>query len=103
MTENGGADDTLLKARLEMIRPLYCRMCGACEGVCSKGLPVADLIRYVSYADGYGEFAMAREQFLEMPDHLRAVRCGDCEGCTIQCPNGVRVSERVGRAQELFA
>ncbi len=96
-------DEKLLKARLEMLTPLYCRMCGACEGKCSKGLPVADLIRYVSYADGYGEFAMAREQFLEMPENLRTVRCGDCDDCSIQCPNGVRVFDRVSRAQELFA
>ena len=96
-------DEKLLKARLEMLTPLYCRMCGACEGKCSKGLPVADLIRYVSYADGYGEFAMAREQFLKMPENLRTVRCGDCDDCSIQCPNGVRVFDRVSRAQELFA
>ena len=96
-------DEKLLAARLEMLRPLYCRMCGSCDGVCAKGLPVSDLIRYVSYADGYGEFAMAREQFLEMPESLRGVSCSDCERCTLNCPNGVRVSERVSRAQELFA
>jgi uncharacterized protein len=96
-------DQKLLTAHLNMIRPLYCSMCGSCEGKCAKGLPVADLIRYVSYADGYGEFAMAREQYLEMPEYLQDVRCSSCEGCTITCPNGVRISERVGRAQELFA
>jgi predicted aldo/keto reductase-like oxidoreductase len=96
-------DEKLLAMRLERIRPLYCRMCGTCEGVCAKGLPVSDIIRYVSYAEGYGQFPMARERFLELPEHLRNVRCSDCERCTIGCPNGVRVSERVARAQELFA
>jgi predicted aldo/keto reductase-like oxidoreductase len=98
-----GADEKLLAAKLEQIRPLYCSMCGSCEGVCAKGLPVSDLIRYVSYAEGYGQFSMAREQFLELPRQLRDVRCADCERCTVACPNGVRVSERVARAQELFA
>ena len=97
------ADEKLLAVHLEQIRPLYCRMCGTCDGVCAKGLPVADLIRYVSYAEGYGEFAMAREHFLELQHELRAARCADCRECTIACPNGVRVAERVARAQELFA
>ena len=96
-------DEKLLAARLEHIAPLYCRMCGECDGICAKGLPVADLIRYVSYAEGYGEFAMARQQYLDLPSHLQNVRCGECSECSIQCPHGVRVSERVGRAQELFA
>ena len=96
-------DAKLLAARLEEIRPLYCRMCGTCDGVCAKGLPVSDIIRYVSYAEGYGQFSLGRDHFLELADGLRSVRCSDCERCTIQCPNGVHVSERVSRAQELFA
>jgi hypothetical protein len=78
-------------------------MCGACSGVCDKGVPVPDMLRFLSYAEGYGQFAMARERFLELPDQVRAIRCGDCDSCSVDCPNGVRVRERVGRAQELFA
>ncbi|HEY3838908.1 MAG TPA: aldo/keto reductase [Bryobacteraceae bacterium] len=96
-------DEKLLAQRLEHLAPLYCRMCGECDGVCSKGLPVADLIRYVSYAEGYGQYAMAREQFLELPSHLQGVRCADCSECSVHCPHGVHVAARVGRAQELFA
>ena len=97
------ADQKILAARLEFLRPLYCRMCGECDGVCAKGLPVADMVRFVSYAEGYGQFAMAREQFLTLPVHLQNVRCYDCQECTVNCPHGVRVAERVSRAQELFA
>ena len=97
------ADEKTLAKHLEHIAPLYCRMCGDCDGACSKGLPVADLIRYVSYAEGYGEFAMAREQYLDLPQHLQNVRCGDCSDCTVNCRHGVNVVGRVSRAQELFA
>jgi hypothetical protein len=97
-----GKDEKLLAAQLDRIGPLYCRMCGACGGVCEKGLPVPDMLRFVTYAESYGQFAMAREKFLELPEHLRAVRCGDCAACSVDCPNGVRVRERVRRAQELF-
>ena len=96
-------DGKLLAAQLERITPLYCRMCGACTGQCPQGLPVSDMIRYVSYAEGYGEFALGRDQFKLLPQEVQDVRCGDCAKCKVSCPNGVRIAQRVGRAQELFA
>jgi len=97
------ADEKVLAAHLELIKPLYCRMCGHCDGACQKGLPVADVLRILTYADGYRQFALARERFQELSSTHRAVRCGDCAECTVQCPHGVHVSERIARAQELFA
>jgi len=96
-------EEKLLAAHLEMIRPIYCRLCGQCEGACRKGLPVADVLRCLTYADGYGQFALGRERFLEATTGREAIRCGDCAGCTVECPHGVHVAERVARAQELFA
>ena len=96
-------DDKVLAAQLRHISPLYCRMCGACSGVCSKGLPVSDIIRYVSYAEGYGEFALGRVNFQTLPEELQQVKCADCRECSIACPNGVQVAARVSRAQEMFA
>jgi uncharacterized protein len=95
-------DAQLLAAQLENIRPLYCRMCGGCQGTCPKGLPVSDMLRYLSYAEGYGQFSMARTEFASLPEKLTEVRCGDCASCAVQCPNGVHVPERLARAQELF-
>ncbi len=97
------ADERLLVARLERIRPDYCSMCGQCEGVCPKGLPVADVLRYLTYAEGYGQFALGREQFELLPAAQRDVRCGDCASCPVHCPQGVQVARRLARAQELFA
>jgi uncharacterized protein len=100
-------DRKLLAARLEMIRPLYCRMCGQCDGACQKGLRVADVLRCLTYADGYGQFALGRERFLELSSQAASarnlVRCRDCSACTVNCPHGVDVSSRMARAQELFA
>jgi predicted aldo/keto reductase-like oxidoreductase len=78
-------------------------MCGECDGACQKGLPVANVMRILTYADGYRQFGLARERFQELAAGHRAVRCGDCGECTVQCPHGVRVSDRMARAQELFA
>jgi hypothetical protein len=96
-------DEKLLAEHLETIKPLYCRMCGKCEGACQKGLPVADVLRCLTYADGYRQFALGRERFLELTKEQIAVRCGDCAECTVNCPYGVQVSTRMARAQELFA
>jgi len=96
-------DEKLLAGRLDAIGPLYCRMCGKCDGACRKGLPVADVLRCLTYADGYGQFALGRERFLELSAEHKAARCGDCAECTVKCPYGVQVASRVARAQELFA
>ncbi len=97
------ADARILAARLEEIRPYFCRMCGRCEGKCPQGLPVADIVRFVMYADGYGQFALGRENFQKMPVECQHVRCSDCATCAIKCPNGVNVAARLIRAQQLFA
>jgi hypothetical protein len=96
-------DEATLQSLLAVIGPAYCRMCGACNGVCDKGVPVPDMLRFLTYVEGYGQFAMAREHFLALPEHVRAIRCGDCGACSVDCPNGVQVRGRIMRAQELFA
>jgi predicted aldo/keto reductase-like oxidoreductase len=96
-------DEQLLNHLLAYISPMYCRMCGACGGVCEKGVPVPDMLRFLTYVEGYGQFALAREKFLELPEHVRGIRCADCGSCSVHCPNGVEVRNRVLCAQELLA
>ena len=96
-----GPDEKILARQLQHIAPLYCRMCGKCEGTCAQGLPVSDVLRCLSYAEGYGQFALGRERYQELP--VLSAGCSNCERCTVQCANGVQVATRVGRAQELFA
>lgn len=104
MTERfSPGDEKILTAHLDAIAPIYCRMCGTCEGACQQGLPVADVLRILTYADGYRQFAMARESFRQLAPEHQTARCGNCAECTVQCPHGVRVAERMTRAQELFA
>jgi predicted aldo/keto reductase-like oxidoreductase len=99
----GPAEMKLLAERMELIRPFYCRTCGQCDGNCRQGLPVADMLRILTYADGYGQFALGRERFMELAPEHTSVKCADCSGCTVQCPHGVKVVERLTKAQELFA
>lgn len=96
-------DRQVLAAQMDLIRPLYCRMCGSCDGLCPRGMKVSDVLRCLSYTDGYGEFALARENYQSLPEQVRSIRCSDCSECAVKCPNGVRVAERLIRAQELLA
>lgn len=97
------ADDKLLYAKSEEIRPYYCRMCYECKGQCPKGMPVPDVLRFLAYNDFSGDFRQARENFKSLPREIRNVSCNDCSSCSIRCPNGVRVQDRLIRAQDLLA
>ncbi len=95
-------DEKLLFARSEQIRELYCRMCFRCRDKCPKGVPVADELRFLAYNDFAGNFHQARESYWDLPRAVRDIRCSDCDECAIQCPNGVKVRDRLIRAQELL-
>lgn len=95
-------DESLLGRKLAFLAPRYCRMCGACGGVCDKGDAVPDMLRFLTYAEGYGDFPLARQSYLELPASVRKIQCSDCSACTVRCPNGVQVRARLIRAQELF-
>jgi hypothetical protein len=61
------------------------------------------MLRYLTYAEGYGQFPLARENYQALDERVRNVSCGDCTECGLKCANGVAVRERVSRAQELLA
>jgi aryl-alcohol dehydrogenase-like predicted oxidoreductase len=96
-------DEKILFTRSEQIRELYCRMCFQCKGKCPKGVPIADELRFLAYNDFKGNFHEAREGFWSLPREIRNIRCSDCSECVVQCPNGVKIRDRLIRAQELLA
>ena len=97
------ADEKTLYVMNEQIRPSYCRMCYECSGKCPQNLPVTDMLRFLAYNDYCGNYHQARMSFMELPKEVQNVRCSDCSECTIKCPNGVHVQDRLIRAQELLA
>ena len=99
----GAADQKLLAAQFDSIQPLYCRMCGECNGRCPKGVAVADALRCLMYADGYGQYPLARTSYSKLPVQTATSECHLCPTCAVRCPNGVKVQERLIRAQALLA
>ncbi len=96
-------DEKLLFSLNEQIRPDYCRMCYECRGQCPKGVPVAEVLRFLAYHDFCGNYHQAVMSFRDLAQEVQDVRCSDCSTCAIQCPNGVQVQARLKRAQELLA
>jgi uncharacterized protein len=96
------ADEKLLYVRNEQNRPYYCRMCYQCQGHCPRGVPVTDELRFLAYNDFGQSLYQARLNFMGLPGNIREVRCLDCSSCAVQCPNGVRVRDRLIRAQEIL-
>jgi len=97
------ADEKLLYVMNEQVRPDYCRMCYECKGQCPKGVPATDVLRFLAYHDFCGNYHQAVVSFRDLSKEIRDVRCSDCSSCAIKCPNGVRVHDRLIRAQELLA
>jgi len=97
------ADEKMLFVMNEQIRPYYCRMCFSCSGVCPKGVPVADVLRFLAYNDFAGNYYQAKSNFQDLAREIRDVRCSDCSSCAVRCPNGVHVQARLSRAQEILA
>jgi predicted aldo/keto reductase-like oxidoreductase len=96
-------DEKALYVLNEQIRPLYCRMCYECKGQCPKGVPVADVLRFLAYHDFCGNYHQAVVSFRDLAKEIRDVRCSDCSECAVKCPNGVHVQDRLIRAQQLLA
>jgi hypothetical protein len=90
-----------LIADLRYVSPRFCRMCGNCDGACPNGLAVSDLVRVAMYLEGYRDAGLALHQLEAIPAPQRRMACHLCESCSVHCPNGVAVRDRVLKAREL--
>ncbi len=93
------ADGRLLAAYTDTIRPVLCRMCGACDGKCPYGTRVSGIVRSVMYAEAYGNYEQGLAAFRRSAG---TGRCSECAECRVGCPNGVAIAERMRRAERLF-
>ncbi|UCG28359.1 MAG: aldo/keto reductase [Bacteroidales bacterium] len=72
---------------------LYCRQCRRCLLQCPFQLEIPDIIRSFMYAYGYKNLALAQTVLKNsIPDMLP---CYDCDSCSVICPNGIKIKERI--------
>ena len=79
-----------------------CRMCGTCRQHCPQGIAIPDVLRYLSYHDGYGQQAEARLAYHSLPQASRPESCRDCGACEASCPFQVRIRPKLARARRLL-
>lgn len=80
-----------------------CAMCGICQQHCPQGLPIADILRYRMYYEGYGEQRSARRLYAKLSPERTVAACLNCGTCEQVCPNGIRVAEHLQQAHRLLA
>lgn len=79
----------------------YCRGCShLCESAAGcEGLPVADVMRYMMYHVSYGDLALAREKFQQLPTAIRQqLARTSFEQAERACPQGLPIARIVGEA-----
>ena len=94
------ADERVLERYSEAIDPYYCRLCGECEGTCPNGVRISIINRSLMYAEGYGEYGLAKATYKEVQ---AASLCASCPECVARCVNGLDIAEKVSRARGMFA
>jgi uncharacterized protein len=77
----------------KLVSDLYCGGCTECTKQCRKNLPVHDIMRAYMYAYGYRDLQLAYNVFEE--HGLSSDPCRGCDTCTVKCPYGKLVAERI--------
>jgi uncharacterized protein len=83
-----------LEAYARATRARYCSGCATrCEAAAGGPVPVADILRLLTYARAYRDPERARAAFRALPASTRArLRRGRFEACDAACPHGVPIS-----------
>lgn len=82
---------------------LYCRMCGECLGKCPENVNIPDIMRYLMYAEGYGELQLGRDSYKSLSFNVNASKCIDCDYCVAKCVNKLEIQKRMVHAHSLLA
>jgi len=97
------SDRKTLDKFARMTDKLYCRMCGECSNVCPENVNIPDIMRFLMYADGYGELELGRNSYKSLSSNERASKCTGCNHCVVPCVNKLNIRERMLRAHSKLA
>ena len=89
-----------LEALGAALRSEFCQLCGECERLCPKGLPIREFMRMELYLSAYGDRRTAWEVYKSLPRWKRPEACDFCGLCERACPRGISVAERTRAISE---
>ncbi len=81
----------------------HCGLCGACGGVCPRGVEVPSVLRALMYLEGYREEGLARSTYGSLPPGRDADACRECEACVVTCRLRLPVGRLARRAHARLA
>ena len=87
----------------KLIDKSYCRMCDQCADTCPKGVAISDNMRFLMYAEGYGDLELGRSHYRSLSTTETAAACMDCTKCVAKCVNGLAIAERMRLAHTMLA
>jgi uncharacterized protein len=97
------ADRIALRRYALEIGDRHCGLCGACGGVCPRGVEVPNVLRALTYLEGYREEDLARSTYGSLPPGRNAAACGECETCLHTCRLRLPVGSLARRAHARLA
>jgi len=113
MRENLGASGApMQKAEVEAITLALlnaprnyrdCITCGECRGACPGELAVDDIMRYRMYAEDYGDYQAAREQYADLPAKWKELVASGKGIPEDACPYGLSVAAELKQAHRWLA
>ena len=104
-TKLAAADKRLLEQYARETCSGYCAGCaGICESAISRAVPVADVMRYLMYHNGYGDRDMGRASFAQLPAAVRRRLAKiDYSAAERRCPQHMPIGELMREAAEVLA
>jgi aryl-alcohol dehydrogenase-like predicted oxidoreductase len=99
----GWSDRKTLHTYHNSIKYRYCIMCGKCSSTCSAAINITTINRALMYCEGYRDFELGRQTYLELSTRENGFSCMSCSFPTCQCVNSIKIAERMKLAHSLFA
>jgi hypothetical protein len=99
-----GAEAAALDAYAALFGGQVCRMCNRCETACSRGVKVADILRYRMYEHEYGWTGEGRRLYARHAARNYLTACAGCAApCLAACPPGLDIPGELKAAHALLA
>ncbi|MDR3340872.1 MAG: aldo/keto reductase [Candidatus Symbiothrix sp.] len=86
-------DKKYLAGLIDKNETLYCQNCEKCVSDCSKHLPIPTIMRAYMYNYGYKQPTLSKDTLMELALGINA--CSGCNSCTVKCPSGFKVADKI--------
>ncbi|MDX1707886.1 MAG: aldo/keto reductase [Desulfobacterales bacterium] len=101
-TQLSATDKVLMQRYASETRSVYCAGCtDICESCVDRQAPIGDVMRYLMYANSYGDEARAAAEFKKIPPGVQA-RLGrlDYSKAERRCPQGLPIGKLIREAKK---